>query len=115
MLSHGEGNGTRNKKAVRIERDHYFDLPLVKSLVSGNGHFDLVTDTQEEDTSLWLSQSNLTDDLIETLGEEFFSDGANTALTGLTLHQFLIKSLSEAGNIHSRGLLVADILNEVLA
>lgn len=84
-------------------------------MIGSDGHLDFISDSQEEDTALGFSQSNLTDNLIEALGEELFSDRADTALTGLTLHQFLIKSLSEAGNIDSRGLLVGNVFNEVLA
>jgi len=98
LLAHGESDGT-----------------LVESLVSGDSHLDFISDSQEEDTTLGLSQSNLTDNLIEALGEELFSDGADTALTGLTLHQFLIESLSETRNINSGGLLVRNIFDEVLA
>jgi len=98
LLAHGEGDGT-----------------LVESLVGGDSHLDFISDSQEEDTTLGLSQSNLTDNLIEALGEELFSDGADTALTGLTLHQFLIESLSETRNINSGGLLVRNIFDEVLA
>ena len=50
LFSHGEG-----------------DRRLVQSLVSSDGHFDLITDSQEEETSLWLGKGYLSDDFIEAL------------------------------------------------
>lgn len=98
LLAHGEGDGT-----------------LVESLVGSDSHLDFISDSQEEDTTLGLSQSDLTDNFIKALGEELFSDGTDTALTSLTLHQFLIESLSESGDINSGGLLVRNVFDEVLA
>ena len=93
---------------------HHFHLPLVESLVGRDGHHDLVADPQEEKTTLRQVQRDLTDDLVKTLGEELFSDGANTAFAGLPLHQLLIEHLSEACHIDSGGWLVAHILYPVL-
>jgi hypothetical protein len=91
------------------------NLPLVEGLVGGDGHLNLVADTEEENATLGLTESDLADDFIEALGEQFFADGANSGLTGLTFHQFLIEGLTETGNIDSGSLLMADVFDEVLA
>jgi len=84
-------------------------------VVGGDGHFDFVTHSQQQNTSLGLSQGHLTDDFIEALREEFFSDGADAALTSLALHQFLIQGLSQTSHIHSRRFLVANVFDEIFA
>lgn len=88
---------------------------LVESLVGGNSHFDFITDTEEEKSALWQIQSDLTDDLIETLGEELLTDWANTTLTSLSLHKFLVEHLSKSGYINSGSWLMTNILNVMLS
>ena len=50
LLSHGEGHGG-----------------LVKGLICSDGHFNFVSNSKKEETSLWLGKSNLSDDLVEAL------------------------------------------------
>ena len=50
LLSHGES-----------------DRALVQGLVSGDGHLDLIADSQEEEATLGLIQGHLSDDLVEAL------------------------------------------------
>ena len=88
---------------------------LVEGLIGGNSHFNFISHSEQKKASLWLAQSNLTDDFIETLRKQFFSDRANAALSSLAFHQLLVKHLSESGDVDSRCRLVAHILNIMLA
>lgn len=91
------------------------DRRLVQCLVGSNRHFYLITHSQQQKATNWLSERHLSNDLIETLTEKFLSDRANTVVTGLALHQLLVKHLTKAGNINSGSLLSACILNIVFS
>ena len=84
LLSHGEGNRA-----------------LIKSLIGSDCHLDLISDSEKKQASLWLAQSNLPDNLIKALRKELLSDWADTALSGLPLHELLIEHLSEPGHVNS--------------
>jgi hypothetical protein len=88
---------------------------LVESLVCGDGHLDLISDSKQQKASLWLTQSYLSDDLVEALGEKFFSNWADAALACLTLHQLLIEHLAETSHVDTGCLLMGDVLDVVLA
>lgn len=88
---------------------------LVQGLVRCNGHFDLISYSQEEQTALRQIQRHLTNDLVKALREEFLSDWADAALSGLALHKFLIEHLTQSCNVNSRCWLMTHILNEVLS
>ena len=88
---------------------------LVECLIRRNRHFDFISDSQKEQASLWLTQSDLPNYLIEALREEFLSHGADATLPGLSLHELLVEHLSEPGDVDSGGRLVTHVLDVVLA
>ena len=90
-------------------------LPLVKSLVCCNSHPNLIANTEENEASLGQVESDLTNNLIKALREEFFTDGADAALSSLAFHQLLVKHLSESRDIDSGSGLMAHILNPLFA
>ena len=63
---------------------------LIQGLVGSDRHLDLVSDPDKEQAAFWLTQSHLSDDLIEALGEKFLSDWADAAFASLSLHQLLV-------------------------
>ena len=56
-----------------------------------NGHLDFVTDTHEQETTLSTVDCDLSDKLIEALGEELFTEGAEASLTGLTVGNLVVE------------------------
>ena len=84
LLAHGEGYSTV------VER-HVGSIRL----------FDIITYTKEQQTALRLIKCHLADDFIEALGEQLFANGAESCLTCLSLKKFLVKHLSETGDINS--------------
>ena len=91
------------------------DRALVQGLVSGDGHLDLIADSQEEEATLGLVKGHLSDDLVEALREELLADGADATLAGLTLHKLLIELLTEACDINTGRLLVRDVGDVMLS
>ena len=77
LFSHSESYGT-----------------LVKGLVSSYSHLDFISHSKQKQTSFWLAKCNLSDDFVKALGEELFSDRADSTLSGLSFHEFLIKHFS---------------------
>lgn len=91
------------------------DRTLIQSLVGLARLLDIVTDASQEQASDWLIESDLSDDFIEALAKEFFTDGAEATVPGLSLKQLLVEHLSKTGHIDPRCLLRAHVLNDVLA
>jgi hypothetical protein len=57
---------------------------FVESLISLDGHFDLVSDSDEEEPPFRAVDSDLSNELIEGLWIELLSDGADTGFTCLS-------------------------------
>ena len=82
-------------------------------MISSNGHYNLITYSEKKKASFRLTKSNLSDDFIEALREEFLSYRTNSTLSGLSFHQFLIEHLSQTGYVYSWGWLMTNVLNEM--
>lgn len=91
------------------------DRALVQGLVSGDGHLDLIADSQEEEAALGLVQGHLSNDLVEALREELLAHRADATLAGLTLHKLLIELLTEACDINTGRLLVGHVGDVMLS
>ena len=87
----------------------------IQSRVGGIRLLDVVTDTEEQKTALRLVKSDLADNLVKALTEEFLTHRAETSLTCLSLKELLIEHLSKTGDIDSGSRLMADLLAEMLA
>ena len=74
---------------------------LVKSLVRSDSHFNLISDSQQQQASFGFIEANLSDDLIKTLRKQLLTHWADTALTSLSLHELLIQHFPEASNVDS--------------
>ena len=79
------------------------DGALVKSLVGLDGHLNLVTNTHQQETTLSTVDRDLSDKLIEALGEKFFTEWANTGLSGLSFLNGGIKLILEIDNVDLSG------------
>ena len=77
--------------------------------------FDIITNTKEQKATLGLIECHLTDNFVEALSEQLFTNGAESSLACLSLQKFLVEHLSEASDIDSGGWLVTDLLREVLS
>lgn len=76
---------------------------LIQGLVGLNCHFNFISHPHEEEASLSAVDGYLADALVEGLTVKFFSDGANTSLSGLSLLQFLVELFLEDNNVESGG------------
>jgi hypothetical protein len=72
-LSHSVGNGA-----------------LVQGLVSLNSHLNFISYSDKKESSFGAIDGDLSDQLIEALGVEFFSDWADTSVSGLSALEFVI-------------------------
>jgi hypothetical protein len=89
------------------------DRGVVQGLVRLDRFSALVAHTQQQEAALRLSERYLSNNFVKSLLEKVFANGADTLIAGLSLQQSRVKGFSQAGNIHSGGLLMGHILNEV--
>ena len=87
-LSHSVGDGT-----------------FIEGLVSLDGHFNLISDSDKEESSLGTLNSDLTDQFVEALSEEFFTDGADPGFSRLSALEQLVQFVLQIDNVDlgSRG------------
>jgi hypothetical protein len=64
-----------------------------------NSHTDLVAHTHEEESAFSALNGDLTDQLIEALGEELFTGRVNSGLAGLAGLKFLVELILEVHNV----------------
>ena len=74
---------------------------LVKGLVGLDGHLDLVTHTHQKETTLRTLDRDLADQLVEALGVELFTDGADASLASLAGLETLVQIVLEVDNVHT--------------
>ena len=76
---------------------------FVKSLVSLNGHFYFISDSDQQEAALSAVDGDLSDKLIEALGVQFFSLGADSCFSSRVGLQSLVKQVLKVDNFHSCG------------
>ena len=82
---------------------------FVKCLVSLNGHLDFVSDTDQKEASFSTIDGDLSDKFIEALSEKFFTEWANTSLSGLSFLDVGIELILQVDNVDLRGGLRRDV------
>ena len=87
---------------------------VIEGLVSLDVGVDVAFDSQEKKTAFRHVKSDLADDLLEALLEEFLTHRADALFTSLPLHQLLVKHLTKTSNIDSGSWLRASLLHPVL-
>ena len=66
---------------------------FVEGLVACKGHFEVVSDSHQQNASLRKIHTRLSDNLIEKLVMQLFSDGANTTFPCLLLIELQVEDL----------------------
>lgn len=85
------------------------ETALVEGLVCGEGHFQIVPNSHKEDSSFWEIDCGLSDDLVEELIVELFSNGANATFPCLFFYEFSLESFLQSLELTSAGFSPADI------
>jgi hypothetical protein len=98
LLAHGESN-----------------RGLVERLVSSNRHSDFITHSKEQLAANGLCKGHLSDDLVEALAKELFTNWADAAVTCLALHELLVELFTKARHINSGSLFGVGVSDQVFA
>ena len=78
------------------------DRAIVKLLQGALNHTLLVSDSNELVTTLNTVKSDLTNNLIEALGEKLFTDGADAVRASFLLKDLLVQALLKVDNVCAR-------------
>ncbi len=104
LLADAEGHGATCFPGV---------LPLVQRLVGRNRHFDLVSDSVQQQSSLGTVDRDLADDLVEALGIELLPNRTDAVVAGLALRELLLQFLSQGYHVVTFRCLVRHVLDVV--
>ena len=85
---------------------------LVQCLVCLNGHLDLVSDAHEEEATLGAVDGDLSDELIEDLREELFTEWADASLASRLFLKSIIEILLQVDHIDLRSRLRRDVTHQ---
>jgi len=85
---------------------------LVQCLVRLDGHFDLISHSDQQEAPLSTVDRNLSDQLIEALGEKLLTEGADAGFAGLTVLNLSIKLLLQVENVDGCGGLGRNVTHE---
>ena len=72
---------------------------FIEGLVGLNGHFNLISDSDEKESSFGALNSDLTDQLIEALGVQFFTNRADSGFPGLSALDVLVQFILQIDNV----------------
>ena len=79
------------------------DRALVEGLVGLDRHLDLISHAHKEEAALGGVDSDLSDQLVEALGEEFFAEGADAGLSSLGALERSIKFVLQVDHVDLSG------------
>lgn len=85
------------------------ETAFVEGLVCRKGHFQIVTDSHEKDSSFREVDCSLPDDFIKELIVELLSDGTDAALPCLFFYEFRFEGFLQGLELTPAGLRPADI------
>lgn len=85
------------------------EAAFVEGLVCGKGHFQIVPNSHEKDSSFWEVDCGLSDDFIKELIVELLSNGTDAALSCLFFYEFRLEGFLQGLKLTPAGFRPADI------